>query len=92
MFQYTVEMVKVNNLPVTIETDDLYHCGWADSILSIQTFYESQWLRRGLTIKYIQFEIPERVDWIEPDVEIAPDPYRSFGRSARNLSVENPSL
>jgi tRNA (guanine-N7-)-methyltransferase len=89
MFQYTVEMVKANHLPVLVETDDLYHCGWADKILSIQTFYESQWLQRGLNIKYIQFEIPEGQSWLEPDVEIEPDPYRSFGRSARNLLTPN---
>lgn len=88
MYQYTVEMVKINNLPVVVETDDLYHCGWADKILSIQTFYESQWLQRGLTIKYIQFEVPTGMEWQEPDVEIEPDPYRSFGRSARNLPAD----
>lgn len=85
MFNYTVEMVKTNELPVVVQTDDLYHCGWADKILSIQTFYENQWLQRGLTIKYIQFEMTERTVWVESDKEIEPDPYRSFGRSARTL-------
>lgn len=85
MYRYTVEMVKENRLPVLVETDDLYHCGWADKILSIQTFYESQWLQRGLTIKYIQFEIPSGIKWKESEMEIEPDPYRSFGRSARTL-------
>jgi tRNA (guanine-N7-)-methyltransferase len=89
MFQYTVEMVKANQLPVVVQTDDLYHCDWTDKILSIQTFYETQWLQRGLNIKYIQFEIPEGQQWLEPDVEIEPDPYRSFGRSARNLVAPN---
>jgi len=88
MYGYTVEMVKTNNLPVTVKTDDLYHCGWVDNILSIQTFYENQWLQRGLTIKYIQFEIPEGIEWKEPDVEIQPDLYRSFGRSARHLPAD----
>jgi tRNA (guanine-N7-)-methyltransferase len=85
MFQYTVEMVKTNELPVRMQTDDLYHCGWADKILSIQTFYENQWLQRGLTIKYLQFEMTDRTHWLESDKEIEPDPYRSFGRSARTL-------
>ncbi len=85
MFNYTVEMVRTNELPVVMQTEDLYHCGWADKILSIQTFYENQWLQRGLTIKYIQFEMTERTDWIESEAEIEPDPYRSFGRSARSL-------
>lgn len=85
MYHYTVEMVRCNELPVVVQTDDLYHSGWADKILSIQTFYENQWLQRGLTIKYIQFEMTDRTTWIESDKEIEPDPYRSFGRSARTL-------
>jgi tRNA (guanine-N7-)-methyltransferase len=85
MYQYTKEMVKINDLPVEILTDDLYNCGWVDKILSIQTFYETQWLQRGLSIKYIQFSLNGSGDWKEPEVEIAPDSYRSFGRSARNL-------
>lgn len=83
MFQYTVEMVKANNLPVVVQTDDLYHGDWVDKILSIQTFYETQWLQRGLSIKYIQFGVGESIDWVEPTAEIELDPYRSFGRQAR---------
>lgn len=85
LFTYTREMVKANGLPVVFQADDLYHSNWTDVLLSIQTFYERQWLLRGLTIKYIQFLLPERVEWVEPDVIIPPDPYRSFGRSARTI-------
>jgi len=84
LYAYTCEMLNSNHLPVTVQTDDLYQCGWADPLLSLQTFYEKQWLMRGLTIKYIQFKLPATVNWLEPDVIITPDPYRSFGRSARN--------
>ncbi len=83
MYNYTLEMIRTNDLPVRIQTDDLYHAGWEDRILGIQTFYETQWLQRGLSIKYVQFELPLRNAWKESDVEIEPDPYRSFGRSAR---------
>ena len=38
MYTYTNEMIKVNHFPVIVQTDDLYHSGLADSILSIQTF------------------------------------------------------
>lgn len=81
MFTYTRAMVKENHLPVLFETDDLYHSGLVDDILKIQTFYEQQWLARGLDIKYIKFECSERDNWIEPDVEVEKDSYRSFGRS-----------
>ena len=47
LFTYTCEMVKANQYPVRIQTDDLYHSGLADSILSIRTYYEQQWLDRG---------------------------------------------
>lgn len=88
MFRYTMEMIRANNQHVLFETNDLYHSGMVDKILSIQTFYESQWLQRGLNIKYIQFEISLDKKFVEPVVEIELDSYRSFGRSARNLKVD----
>lgn len=84
MFRYTQEMIKENNLPSLFHSDDLYNSGYADDILKIQTFYEQQWLARGLNIKYIKFRYEDRPDWIEPDIEIELDSYRSFGRN--NLS------
>lgn len=82
MYTYTDAMVKVNNLSVSFQSDDLYHSGLDDKILNIQTFYEQQWLARGLNIKYIKFEIPPGYhDWTEPDIEIEKDDYRSFGRN-----------
>jgi len=80
MFHYTREMVKENNLPVLFETDDLYNSGYADDILKIQTFYEQQWLARGLNIKYLKFKHQDKPDWIEPEIDIEMDSYRSFGR------------
>ena len=84
MFQYTCEMVKANNYPVLCSTDDLYHSGMADDILGIRTYYEQQWLDRGLNIKYIKFVCEERESLTEPEVEIELDPYRSFNRSKRS--------
>lgn len=81
MFTYTSEMVKVNELPVHFCTDDLYHSDLDDIVLQIQTFYEQQWLARGLNIKYLKFQCSDRVDWIEPDIEIEQDSYRSYSRN-----------
>lgn len=81
MTTYTYEMVKVNNLSILYYTTDLYHSDLVDDILKIQTFYEQQWLARGLNIKYLKFEYKHLAEWIEPDVEIEKDEYRSFGRS-----------
>ena len=88
MFTYTCEMVKANAYPVVFSNNDLYASDLKDPILGIKTYYEQQWLDRGLTIKYIQFLLEKRIDFIEPDVEIEHDVYRSFGRSKRhNLDV-----
>ena len=83
MFTYTCEMIKANGYKVEFKTDDLYHSDIVDDILGIKTYYESQWLARGLTIKYIKFELAPREQFIEPDVKIEPDDYRSFNRHSR---------
>ncbi|MDR3118588.1 MAG: tRNA (guanosine(46)-N7)-methyltransferase TrmB [Mediterranea sp.] len=83
MFVYTKHMIEENRLPVVLMTEDLYNSGLADSILEIKTCYEQQWLDRGLRIKYIQFLLPQEPELKEPDVEIEPDPYRSYNRSKR---------
>ncbi|GAB6011897.1 tRNA (guanosine(46)-N7)-methyltransferase TrmB [Viscerimonas tarda] len=80
MFVYTQEMLKENRLPVLFQSDDLYHSGYVDEMLKIRTFYEQQWLARGLNIKYIKFEYQHLEQWVEPDIEIEQDSYRSFGR------------
>ncbi len=81
MFRYTAGMIKENDLPVHFQSDDLYRSEFVDDILSIQTFYEKQWLARGLNIKYLKFGYEPRKKWIEPEVEIEQDAYRSYGRS-----------
>jgi len=83
LFSYTSEMIKVNLFPVHVYTDNLYQSGGIDEILSIRTGYEQQWLDRGLTIKYLCFTNEPRESLIEPNVEIEPDPYRSYNRSRR---------
>ncbi len=84
MYTYACEMVRANGYPVLFQTDDLYHSNLADPILSIQTYYEQQWLERGLNIKYLRFVCNEKEVLVEPDVAIELDPYRSFNRSKRS--------
>ncbi|MDY2930826.1 MAG: tRNA (guanosine(46)-N7)-methyltransferase TrmB [Muribaculaceae bacterium] len=80
LYKYTSALVEQNHLPVLAETDDLYATEARADILDIRTFYEQQWLDRGLSIKYIQFNLPREGSLIEPDVELEPDTYRSFSR------------
>ena len=83
MVRYTEAMSAENQFEVLRQTDDLYQSDILDEVLSIQTFYEKQWLDRGLLIKYLSFRINHQDPLREPDVEIENDPYRSFGRSAK---------
>jgi len=84
MYTYTKYLVEANNLEVLAMTDDLYHSGQADEILSIKTYYEQQWLDRGLNIKYIKFKLPKTGSLVEPEEEIPLDEYRSYNRSKRS--------
>ncbi|MBN1822363.1 MAG: hypothetical protein JW833_16700, partial [Prolixibacteraceae bacterium] len=56
--------------------------GLLNEILNIKTYYENQWLQRGLSIKYIAFRIHQNEPFLEPDVDIEKDDYRSFGRTS----------
>ena len=84
MFTYTRYLIEENKLPVEVMTEDLYHSGLAGDILNIRTYYEQQWLDRGLNIKYIKFRLPHEGVLREPDVEIELDEYRSYNRSKRS--------
>ncbi len=88
LFTYTTYMVEVNRLPLLFRTEDLYHTDGIDEetrkILSIQTFYEAQWIARGLNIRYMKFHLPQQGELVEPDVEIPLDDYRSFHRDKRS--------
>ena len=84
MYAYTCGMVAANRLPALVQTDDLYHGLPADASLYIRTFYEQQWLERGMTIKYLRFVCEPRTAYLEPDAIPVPDAYRSFGRSRNN--------
>lgn len=84
MFTYTKYMVEKNEFPVEFITEDLYHSGLVDNILNIRTYYEQQWLDRGLNIKYIKFLLPQDSTLEEPEQEIELDPYRSYNRSKRS--------
>lgn len=83
LYEYTSYVIKENALAVDVDTNDLYNSGKADDILSIRTFYEQQFLDRGIPIKYLKFKLEGKSEFIEPDVEIEMDSYRSFGRDKR---------
>lgn len=78
-YRYTEEMAKANHLEVKANISNIYSGQTIDEVLKIKTYYEQQWLSRGITIKYFSFVISQE-KLVEPDVEIEKDTYRSFGR------------
>ena len=97
LFTYTTYMVEKNTLPVLFRTEDLYENELGEDsvaksdmdektreILGIHTYYENQWIERGLNIKYMKFLLPRQGELVEPDVEIELDDYRSFKRTKRS--------
>ena len=84
MFTYTKYITEVNNLSVLECIDDVHGQDEVSDIMQIRTYYESQWLSRGITIKYIAFNLPAKDKYEEPDVEIELDEYRSYNRSKRS--------
>ncbi len=93
LYTYTLELLRANSIVPLVATDDLYGTLAAGNEtsagsrqlpdLDIRTYYEQMWLDRGLTIKYLRFSLPRGKALIEPDVEIEPDEYRSYGREKK---------
>lgn len=84
---YTKYVAEKNNLPIKQLTFDLYGQDTEensvkveenDPLRTIRTYYEQMWLDRGITIKYIQFALPQQGALEEPDIEIPVDGYRSY--------------
>jgi len=88
LFTYTTLMAEHNHLPIEERTEDLYHAShlspFTAHLLSIQTYYESMWIARGLNIKYMKWQLPRTGTLEEPDVEIELDDYRSYHRTKRS--------
>jgi tRNA (guanine-N7-)-methyltransferase len=84
-------MLKLNPYPVLASTDDLYaseegpgkasEVGYFVDARALKTHYEKQWLDRGLSIKYIVWQLIPLTQWEEPTIEIEKDSYRSYGRN-----------
>ncbi|MCQ2345404.1 MAG: tRNA (guanosine(46)-N7)-methyltransferase TrmB [Paludibacteraceae bacterium] len=85
LYTYTRELLRLNSYQVLADTDDLYHTTDKIENLSearaMQTHYECQWLDRGLTIKYLCWQLPHLGPFQEPDIDIEKDTYRSYGRN-----------
>ena len=89
LFTYTEYMAEHNNLPVLVKTRNLYSepsvkGDYISTAAAIQTYYESQWLARGLDIKYMLMQLPHDGILAESEKEIPLDDYRSYHRDKRS--------
>ena len=57
LHRYTKALAEENDLEILVATVDLYGTIQNDPILGIRTFYESQFLEKGMSITYLQFKI-----------------------------------
>ena len=82
LYEYTRRLAEINGFEILENTDDLYGSGMADPVKSIKTFYESQWLSRGKSIKLISFKIKSSGQPLkEPETDDIPrDDYRAYTR------------
>lgn len=81
-YNYTRSVAHLNGFKICADTDNLYDSEYLNEILQIRTFYEKQWLERGIPIKYLAFKLSNK-EYSEPDNKPEKDNYRSYGRSAR---------
>lgn len=79
LHEYTKEVLKCNDIQPLECCADIYGSGFADAALSIKTTYEARYLKEGLPITYISFQLPDK-ELVEPI--FAPDD------EERNLDLE----
>lgn len=60
MFYFTLDIVERNKLELLDKVQDIYHNCPEDELLSIKTFYESQYIERGLKINYVKFKLQNK--------------------------------
>lgn len=88
LYNYTLAMLAHNHIEAEIATEDLYNDGSIDAatrdVLSIRTYYEQQWIDRGINIKYLRFRLHHGITLEESGQEIEFDDYRSYHRQRRS--------
>ena len=83
LYAYTEMMCRHNGLAIRCADADIdAGARAADPVLAIRTHYESQWLDRGLTIRYLAFGADGKESLSEPPgaEELDRDTYRSYSR------------
>jgi tRNA (guanine-N7-)-methyltransferase len=58
LYRYTLDLAMINGFRIRFQTDDLYNSGFSNKLPDIKTFYECQFLEKGMKINYLCFELP----------------------------------
>ena len=83
LHHFTLETVRQNGLTLIEACEDIYGSGRADELLSIQTFYEKNFLAQGIPITYLAFKLDSGQPLVEPEWDQAPyeQTYKTLTRS-----------
>lgn len=67
LFDYSMEVIKYFDLPLEYHSFDLYQSDYDGDAPKIQTFYEKQYLAKGIPINYALFSLNEAYNSNELD-------------------------
>lgn len=87
LYTYTLWLLEANDITPLIAIEDLY-AQEQSAVPNILTHYEKQWLLRGKSIKYLRFELPHGVTFLEPEHEPEHDDYVAWSRPDPGLMQE----
>lgn len=69
LYDYTLSVVKKNNLEILVSTTDLHNEMPGNQLLAIRTFYEEMFLKEGVPITYLSFKLGNEKVIISPEEE-----------------------
>ncbi|MBQ4476112.1 MAG: tRNA (guanosine(46)-N7)-methyltransferase TrmB, partial [Bacteroidales bacterium] len=67
LYEYTKQVIARNNLPLLIDTGNLYESEHYTGFLTLKTHYEKMWNKENRTIKYLRFRLPQNIVLVEPE-------------------------
>ncbi len=69
MHEFTKKIIELNNLKTKYSTDNLYGTQINNELTQIKTYYEKQFLEKGMNITYIKFYLDKKPPFINPEKE-----------------------
>jgi tRNA (guanine-N7-)-methyltransferase len=66
LYNYTKQVLLVNNLEILVDTDNLYKSKHYVDVLQLKTHYEKLWNSENKDIKYLKFRLPSDQTLLNP--------------------------